>query len=338
MKSLQELVKKSEAGLAELKEVVVVNMDSDAEDDLLDGKITARFVKDKSFSELTGYSGDQIANFVELMLPFAAQSRKRGPPPRSSLSDAVICYLLSMKTDVDAPALAKTLAIGDSQFIGNIDRIRSLLFHGLRSKWATLIPRPTDDDERPFPTVGLLIDVHTTECFRPKARFEESKIYYDGKNHIYGLKTEVAITAARPHFCVTTTPHEPGSVHDYSVHKKNYERYLDYLQKTAEERAATGGNGENAYWEVLVDKGYIGPASDTPHVKRITPVKKPNSTQAVKRNKDIGAGRVHIECFFGRLVKKFVLRKVYRFNHDKFDMDFANCCLLVNEDMWSLSW
>src|SRR5690606_5748014 len=131
----------------------------------------------------------------------------------------------------------KALGIGKTQFIGNIDRVRSVLNAALKRKWPVLAPRPLDDSERPLPAIGLLIDCTTVECYRPKARFGEAKHYFDGHNKIYGLKTEVAVTSARPHVCVAVSPHYPGSTNDYTIHKENHQLYSSYLRKTVEERA-----------------------------------------------------------------------------------------------------
>ena len=112
--------------------------------------------------------------------------------------------------------------------------------------------------------VALLIDNHTTECFCPKTTFNESKIYYDGKNRIYGLKTEVAFMAHEPHYCVFVGKHMPGSVHDFEIMKGSYHRYLDYLLKLPDENTSLPGDQLSHFWGVLVDKGYIGPENATP--------------------------------------------------------------------------
>jgi hypothetical protein len=92
--------------------------------------------------------------------------------------------------------------------------------------------------ESPFLHVGLLVDAHTTPCCQPKAPFDEAKIYYNFKNHTYGLKTEVAVSTQHPHYCTHVSNHVPGSVHDFELFKNGYKRYLDYLYKLPEEHIA----------------------------------------------------------------------------------------------------
>ena len=79
----------------------------------------------------------------------------------------------------------------------------------------------------------------------------------------------------------------PGSIADYEVHKRNYELYLDYLRKTPMERDYADADADAEYWSVLCDKGYVGPATDTPHEMRILPKKGTTSNEERKRNKEI---------------------------------------------------
>ena len=269
------------------------------------------------------------------MTPFSLNARKRGPAPKSSLSDALLCYLTHIHLDTEDDVLAKALGLGIAQFSSNIERVRPILHSALGTKWPALAPRPLDDDQRPLPEVGLLIDSTTTECFRPKGRFGEVKHYWDGHHKVYGMKTEVAVTSARPHVCIHTSAHEPGSAADYSMHIDNYHEYEDYLTKTVEERNWDGDDGRIRTWGALLDKAYIGPATDTPGERRITPVKGAHLTAQQKAsNKDKSRARNPVEQFLGRLVKKFgILFNVFRYDHSIFDMEFANCCMLINEDI-----
>jgi hypothetical protein len=329
--SLQSLAKRNDERVNEIMALAPLDEDS-ADADILKGEITQTFVRDGSFKEFTGFLEGQVSNWVLEILPFAAAGRKRGPPPKSSISDALLCYLVLLHLGVDSPTLAKSLHIGESQYNSNVDRVRVLLNQALKRRWATLLPRPTEDLERNFPQAGLLIDTTTIECFRPKARFAEAKVYFDGHNWIYGLKAEIAVTTARPHFCVATSPHSPGSFDDYVIHKRNFHHYFDYLAKTEEELSFDGDSSTQPYWAVIADKKYIGPAADTPGERRIVAKKKAISTEDKRRNKEISEDRVYVEQFLGRNAKLFaVMRDVYRYDHEKFDMDFENCCLLTNE-------
>ena len=183
--------------------------------------------------------------------------------------------------------------------------------------------------------VALLTDTITIECFRPKGRFGEVKYYWDDHHKVYGLKEEVSVTSARPHVAVSCSPHYPGSAGDYRIHREKYELTTDYLTKTPEEKAWPGDKDPSPYWGNLGDKQYIGPATDTPHERRITPIKGASLSSAQKTaNKKKSTTRVPVEQYFGRLVRKCaIMGGVYRFDHRNFDTDFENCCMLVNEDI-----
>ena len=205
----------------------------------------------------------------------------------------------------------------------------------LKSKWPSLAPRPLDDDERPIDEVGLLVDTTTVECYKPMGRFGESKHYFDGHHYQYGLKTEVAVTSARPHVMVAKSPHYPGSVSDYKIHKEQHTFYLDYLHKTADERHWDRDDSHEPNWAILGDKMYVGPQADTPNIRRLTPIKGAHvSVEQKAENKRRSKARVYVECFFGRLYRKFpMFSGIYKLDHSNFDQDFENACLLINEDI-----
>jgi hypothetical protein len=333
--SLKSLVNEGKRKAKAIEDRQLERSENDDEAGRLEGVIAARFEADEAFEEFTGFDAPMITHWAEIMLPFALNARKRGPAPKSSLADALICYLVMFNVNADIPTLSKTLGLQEAQFSGNVERVRGILNSALKTKWPALAPRPLDDDERPIDEVGLLVDTSTVECFKPKARFGEAKHYFDGHHFVYGLKTEIAITSARPHVFVAKSPYYPGSVSDYTIHKENYGRYYDYLHKTPDERHWNRDDPREPNWAILADKMYVGPAADTPHIRRITPIKGAKITPQQKAtNKEKSKARVYIECFFGRLYRKFpMFSGIYKLDHQNFDMDFENACLLINEDI-----
>lgn len=139
---------------------------------------------------------------------------------------------------------------------------------------------------------------------------------------IYGLKSEVAVSANAPHYCQFVQPHCPGSHHDYQIQKQVYVSYLQYLLKTPEEADELPGDTGSHYWAVMEDKAYIGPQTDTPDFRRITPVKAPATPQQQQSNTEISRDRVPIEQFFGRLTASWgIIRDIYQWDH------FSECHL-----------
>lgn len=69
-----------------------------------------------------------------------------------------------------------------------IERTRPVLHGTLARLYAPYKFRPViRPDLGEFSRLGLLVDATTIPTFRPVARFEEAKAYWDGKNKIYGM-------------------------------------------------------------------------------------------------------------------------------------------------------
>lgn len=303
------------------------------EDEPIKGAVYTQFRFDNKLEMLSNFGDGEIRDISESLLPFVAASAKRGPKPKSSSTDALLCYLAWAKSGCDFALLAKTLGMKESRFEDNVHRIRPILNAALKDRWWSNRSRPVPVwDSGAAPYAALLIDHHTTEVFRPKTRFSEAKIYWDGKNHCYGLKSEVAVSASAPHYCQFVQRYTVASVHDYADLKSHYTSYLEYLLKTPEEAALFPADVQNRYWAAILDKAYIGPAADTPDFRRVTPQKAPRTPQEAQRNVQISRDRVPIECFFGRVCSLWQnVGSLYRWDHSNFDMDFENACLLTNE-------
>ena len=184
-----------------------------------------------------------------------------------------------------------------------IERLRTILYQTLHELWLSNPVRPNQINGTYFPHIGLLVDSISIQVQRPKARFEEAKIYWDGKNHMYALKKEVAVMASNPHYCLFLQKGVVGSKHDYEYLKTTFHSYIPYLQKTSEEFILLQTDQAHQNWGALFDKGFFGPDNDTPGLRRISP-KKNNSTylnhsENVEKNKI----RVPVECFFWKNAK-----------------------------------
>ncbi len=69
-----------------------------------------------------------------------------------------------------------------------------------------------------FQSGYLIIDFHFHPWHRPAGRFSESKHYFSGKLHEYGIKTTVHLADSRMIYC---SGHSPGSTHDFQQFKDN---------------------------------------------------------------------------------------------------------------------
>ena len=267
--------------------------------------------REKLFVDNTNFYEPELNDLVQLIQLHVANERRRGPPPKSSWPDCILTYLSWAKFALEYKLGARLSGMKAGRYEEDVDRGRRVLLAGLKERWWDSRQRPVPLTGTIFPHVGILIDTQTTETFRPKVLFSEAKIYWDEKNHVYGIKKEVGVMAHEPHYCLFTQPGVPGSVHDYARHKEIYDTYLPYLEKTPEERFALPADQANAYWAGAFDKGYIGPASDTPHLRRITPVKKAVTHHEQEHNHAVNRIRVPVEQFFGRMWKSWkILRGV----------------------------
>src|SRR5690242_7185087 len=109
--SLANLLARGDEDLAELENFDPIAEDDLPEEELVSGVVVASFKKHESFVQMTGYNEAQITSWLEEMRPIELNSRTRGPAPKSSLADSLLCYLVLLKSDVDLPALSKTLKL-----------------------------------------------------------------------------------------------------------------------------------------------------------------------------------------------------------------------------------
>ena len=78
------------------------------------------------------------------------------------------------------------------------------------------------------------------------------------------------------------------------------------------------------FFTILCDKGYIGSTPDTPNLRRIVPFKGETNLIEAKFNKDLRVQRIHIEQFFGKLKKSFMI-----FYHPYKLIFFINLSILI---------
>ena len=63
-----------------------------------------------------------------------------------------------------------------------------------------------------------------------------------------------------------------GSTHDYSFFKERYTEFLPFLKKNPHDFQLLE-NDNHVSWTIMGDKGYIGPDSSVPDLRKITPFK-----------------------------------------------------------------
>jgi len=288
-------------------------------------------IEDARWNSLIGFTKEVYLSLWRSLAPLIG--RPKGKKPSISYPEALLCYLMWQRTGLSFENLSATLSYSSSTFRDAIERIRPLLAKCLGIRWNpnNFRPQPLVGVPITYENVALCIDSTSLMVHRPKTSFNEAKVYFDGKNHIYALKVEVGVLAHSPHYGIFMSKGFVGSQHDYEIHKTGYQRYVTWLAKTAEE-ATKLVDGNVGSWKVVGDKAYTGPANDTPGVVRVVPKKNPSTLVEKNTNKAISKVRIPVEHFFGRQVQHFKLwEKAYPLDHKHFDMDYQISCHLTNE-------
>ncbi len=171
------------------------------------------FLKEKNkFVESTNFTERELLSFFQDSQPKFAQLRSRGANPAIDGLDSIILLLHWLKTGLDFKTIAANSGYGETATRSAIMRAKDALFGLLIEKWwAEPLVRPVPLEGTAYPFIGLVCDSTSTEVFRPAGRFEEAKVYWDGKNKIYALKKEVAVLACSPHYAIFSGPAFVGS-------------------------------------------------------------------------------------------------------------------------------
>lgn len=287
-----------------------------------------------AFETFTNFSKDVVVDIWRLVDERMGQERRRGPKPIHSSMDHLLLYLVWLKSGSPYSKLSSIFGLSESRLEDDLNRVRGPLHDALVEKWWANRRRPKRIPGGVDQEVGLIIDGHTTEIATPKMTYQDAKVYYDGKNHIYGYKNEIAVAIQPPHFCLFISPHYPGSVHDYTIHKTVFRTYGEYLQMTPDELILNGKPHGAHFWKILADKGYIGNSADTHPIERVCPVKATNDPNLRRKNQIHSNQRVVIEQFFGRLATLWTTMNLkWRYDEAHFDDDLTIACLLTNEHL-----
>jgi len=290
------------------------------------------FKEKNVFVDFTGFTELEILDIFQDMQQFVPRFSKRGAKPSVSMLDSLIAYMALFKSGSDYIKLGHDFHIAPSTLQAAIDRVHSLLEKTIEHRWISSRIRPDPLLQTNHPYIALAADVVSVKIPHPKMQFDDAMVFYDGKNHKYSLKKECAVRTAPPHYCLFIQKGEPGSVHDYTILKNSYSSYLQYLNKSPTERQQLPTDFENRSWGIVFDSGYIGPANDTPGLRRLTVPRNPSSLASSTLSTELSHIRVVVEQFFGRFYALWGLfRLKYKFDQINFDTDFKICAFLTNE-------
>lgn len=179
------------------------------DDDQLHGSIF-EFVCAGGSQLFTNFSISEIQRLVSLSEPAWSKFSGPGPKPKFSLIDHWCLLLMWLKSAQCIQTLAASLSIHTSTAHSMLERIRMIALEALSAYWWSNKQRPVPLAKDEIKEVALLIDSTTIQTFKPLLSFNNSKLLWDGKNHIYGLKKEIAVAATAPHYALFSQPAVAG--------------------------------------------------------------------------------------------------------------------------------
>ena len=155
--------------------------------------------------------------------------------------------------------------------------------------------------------VGYVIDCTVVQVKRPGVSFEEAKLWFSGKHHIYCVKKEVVVNSRTGTAAFVSTG-RPGSVHDVTVMRSDSEAINRLVGRST----------------LLGDKGYRGGESSVPMLFVVED----------ETRRELRVQRTLVECFFGRLKNKYkAFGRKWFLGVDMFDGFFDCACALTNADI-----
>jgi hypothetical protein len=286
-----------------------------------------RETSDEQFSSLVRLNHSEFDDLAAILRQKTLH--KRGPKSKLLVTDILFCILYIYAHGITLKCLAHEHFLPLSTFSRQINWMKISLSEYFRERFRPeqFLYSP-DQNTNAFKHVALIIDSTSIKIPRPSGTWAESIQYWDGKNEIYALKVEIAITNTVKPVAIFISPSYPGSHHDSNIHRKFSKCYDKFLQIQPQHYHLLHNSFRTSQkYYIMADKAYAG--LDTGLNYEI-PIKNPNLSQD-NYNKIIGQVRVRIEQFFGRMKTcwKFT-NKTYPINRESFDCDIANCVYLTN--------
>ncbi len=274
IKALSRVISAADAHAAEILTHAAAPHDADI-DHTAESKCISFLNEKNAWVKMTNFTEKEIRSILLHSQPYRVDLTCRGPKPSISHEDGLIILLFWLKTASDFGVCAAAFGFGEAAVRTSLEHTKDWLLRFLRDRWWRIRQRPRAVTVGGVVRwIGLVVDSTTTQIYKPGLH-NSPKLYMDGKNHIYGLKKEVAVLASPPHYAMFTSQSWPGSEHDFVAFQRNSGMYVTYLTKTPDE-AAISADDSNGLWILLADSGYLGQAELSPGIRKLA-LKKPSS-------------------------------------------------------------
>ncbi len=266
------------------------------------------FLKSLNFTE------NEVTYHWHMSEPYRVRLGRRGRLPAITDENALILLLFWLRHALDFASIAAIFGYGETATRSAILRTKEWLLPYLKDRWWSVRMRPRAVlVGSTLSYIGLVVDSTSVKIGMP-GEFSDAKPYWDGKNKIYAMKKEVAVTAVTPHYALFSSPGFRGAEHDFAAFQRHASGYSEYLKKTPDE-VATSSSDNNALWILLADAGYLGDPQRTPGIRKLA-LQRPSSLHTpedTQRQQQLSSVRSCVERFFGRAQRLWgVVRNTYR--------------------------
>ena len=133
-----------------------------------EGKIWKSFYEENCFFHMTHFTCTELLDLWREIVTHGILCKKRGRKPTVTDMDALIAYLVQMKTGMDLDTLATLLKVHPSSLNRALEKIAPILFQVLKDRWWNNRIRPIPLEGKNFPYIALCADSTSIEINRPK--------------------------------------------------------------------------------------------------------------------------------------------------------------------------
>ena len=197
LNNLQAYIDSEESKIREIENFSIEVLPNDDSDDekAPEGKICKIFTDENCFLKMTNFTSLKIIDLFRETEENGIKCPKKARKSTISDMDALLVYLVLIKSGMDYEKLATFLKMTAFSLIRALERISPILYETLKDRWWNERKRPVTLTATNFPYIPLCADSTSIEVNHPKGRYDESKTYFDAKNKIYALKKECVVMA-----------------------------------------------------------------------------------------------------------------------------------------------
>lgn len=337
---IEKIQQSQEQEMVENETLAQYHSEDESDDDVTEAPLLTEIADkvngDKKLIALCSFTFQEIVEIWEIVKGPVLSASGRGKKPKYSPMDRLLLLLIFLKHGHSYNKFGVDYDLDSGAACRMIHKMLDLVSEPLQQ---VLMEKRTmeeiEETGRVCAThsgIKLICDVHFQPSNRPTGTFAETKIYFSGKHHDYGLKME---TSHYPDgICATVSSHYPGSTHDFTIFKDMKDKYKDMLKKNHVEKEKPDEmplfDKYPGQWILIADSAY----QSADKYLRAVVMKKRKSIRTSADNvyyRSLSKDRVICENFYGRMLSLFgVIKQKYKYEHVMYDKFFIVCTCLTN--------